>query len=272
MQESVRRHYLALLGIEQWLPRGEADPVAAAGPVAVGVPLAAAPGPASLPAATATLATAAPAGIEREPVVAGATTSTERREVPVGSAAKLDALMQQSGAPTPRQTRAPASPAASGAQPTAPAPVVSAVATERLACSLLVSDDGLLVVAAFATMDAPGLSAAEHEMLLRLAGALSPRFTAMPVDLHWPPRGARVPGLDRPGAARQALQEALVTRQRQGVRDLLLLGEEMAPLLADAVTRLGLTLVVAPALAAMLADPQAKRACWDLAKSLRRAP
>lgn len=219
MHEALRRQYLALLGIEQWLPRGEPDPLA--GAVAPAVPAA--------------VSASAP-----------------------GALATSEAGVSAAGA--------------SGPQATETLQNVSvAESSERVGCTLLPLADGLLLVAMLSTPDAPGLTGPEHEMLLRMAAALTPgRAPGAALEFHWPPRGARVPGLDRPGEAQKALAALLAERRRQGVRDVLLLGESLQAALAGACAQLDLRLVAAPSLAVMLVDPQAKRACWDVARPLVR--
>ena len=68
-----------------------------------------------------------------------------------------------------------------------------------------------------------------------------------------------------------AFDTALLDAQRKrGAGDVIVLGEELGALLAGGVERPGLVLACAPSLAAMLADPAAKRACWAAVRHLRR--
>ena len=252
MHEATRRQYLALLGIEQWVPRGEVE----AGMADEPAPAAAAAG-VSVSAATAVggpsgtvAAGAAPTGTGAEPVgAAPAATTPPPPATPV------------SPPPRPEPTPPKAAPAPAPPAPRSPA------AGERVGCSLLALPDGLLVVAAFATSAAPGLTGPEHEMFVRLGQALAPgRAIGAVTDFHWPPRGVRVPGIDRPGEAARAFAALLSGPALAGARDVLLLGEVLADVLAPS----GVHVVVGPSLATMLADPAAKRACWERAKPLLR--
>lgn len=271
MHEALRRQYLALLGIEQWLPRGEADPLAAAVATSESV---------------ASVATTVPRALAQD---AGISASHDVSVVPVGNGATLNPaatakLAELPGGKAGVFTAAPASPIApppvSGAESALSTPAVTATGVPvvlapgvRVGCSLWLLADGLLLVAALSTPDAPGLTGPEHEMLVRLAAALTPgQAPGASFEFHWPPRGVRLPGLDRAGEAQKALAGLLAERRRQGVRDVLLLGEELSPLLADVCAQQALTLVPAPSPAAMLADQQAKRACWELARPLVRRP
>ncbi|MFZ5722416.1 MAG: hypothetical protein ACOY33_02025 [Pseudomonadota bacterium] len=221
MQETSRRRYLALLGIDLWLPRDAVDAVAeapSAEPPVVPSPAVAAPPP---PAAE-----AVPAAPE----------------------------------PVPAATPPPAAAAAVAGD------------VGPLGCSLLALPDGLLVIAAYVTPQAPGLSGPEHALLASIAAALAPgaRLPA-PDEFRWPPPGVRLPAVARPGAGADALIGLLAEqRRRRNLRDLLLLGESLAAPVQEAAVRLGLNAVVAPSLSAMLADPARKRACWDVARPLRR--
>lgn len=186
MQEATRRQYLALLGIETWLPRDQAE----------------------------------------EPVV----------------------------------------PAAQSVEP-APTKVAG---VDALSCSLLALPGGLLLLAAHLSQ-APGLSGPEHALLANIAAALAPG-ASLPAttEFHWPPRGVRLPVTARGGTVDALVGLLGEQRRRQGLQDLLVLGEDLARQVQPVAERLGLTLVAVPALAAMLADPVLKRACWDTAKPLRR--
>lgn len=234
MQESLRRQYLALLGIEQWLPRDQADA-------------------ADTPTADAAPAVSAVAALQETP--------------PAGVPAPRARLESLLAAPPPGVAEPPV--AALPKVATAAAPAAGVV--ERLGCALLSPGDGLLLVALFVSPAAPGLSSAEHAMFVRLAGALAPGAAVPePVGFTWPPAGIRLPGMDTPGAAADALSAVLQRHVREGARDLVMLGE--SALVATCAAACGLRVVAAPALAAMLADPARKRACWDLIAPLKRAP
>ncbi|MFP5383331.1 MAG: hypothetical protein ACLGHG_04605, partial [Gammaproteobacteria bacterium] len=154
-----------------------------------------------------------------------------------------------------------------------PSPSAPDTRPGRFACAWLPLADGLLVVASLDAPDAPGLSGAQQELLMRMAAALAPGHALpAPVEYHWPPRGVRVPGLARPAEAEKSLREQLTSWKAGGVRDLLLLGDTLVSLLQPLADAAGMRLVLAPSLGAMLADPQAKRACWDLARPLVRQP
>lgn len=218
MQESTRRQYLSLLGIDTWLPRDEPDARDSALPVATS--------PAGV----------VPAGVVPAPVSA------------------------------PEPAIVPESPAVIASEPAdiaVPAP---------LSFSLLALPDGLLLLAAPVTPEAPGLSGPEHALLASIATALAPGATLPATDeFHWPPRGVKLPAVAASGGATDVLVGLLAEhRRRRGLRDLLVLGEALAAAVQPAAGRLGLNVVAVPALAAMLSDPARKRACWDAAKSLRR--
>lgn len=164
--------------------------------------------------------------------------------------------------------------------PESPAVIASVpadIATETrvpapLSFSLLALPDGLLLLAAPVTPEAPGLSGPEHALLASIATALAPGATLPATDeFHWPPRGVKLPAVAASGGATDVLVGLLAEhRRRRGLRDLLVLGEALAAAVQPAAGRLGLNVVAVPALAAMLSDPARKRACWDAAKSLRR--
>lgn len=286
MHEALRRQYLALLGIEQWLPRGETDalaevhlpagvvvespsPVAARHPLPGGErenpqlpPLRLAEG--SVPSAD------SPAGQAQDAV------NTPPFPVGENGAANrpLSAVGQKGGA---NVTLSPAGGEGRGeGAGSAPHPIPTDHDTRpgRFACAWLLLADGLLVVASLNAPDAPGLSGAEQELLMRMATALAPGRASLPlpVEYHWPPRGVRVPGLARPAEAEKSLREQLTSWKAGGVRDLLVLGDTLVSLLQPLADSAGMCLVLAPSLGAMLADPQAKRACWDLARPLVRQP
>jgi hypothetical protein len=244
MQESTRLQYLALLGIEQWLPRNavpHAEEVADAGPAVAQAKLDAllkAPGtPDGLPAM---------AGNVEPPAIAGV------REPAVVSSPPLSAA--QAPSQHPQRTAA------------------STASGERVGCSLLVLPGGLLLVADFVSPDAPGLSSAEHAMYLRLAAALAPGQTLPPPwDFSWPPAGVRVPGMDRPGAARDALKAVLEAQCRRGLRDIAVLGDVAGGMFMALAEQMSLAKpVCAPSLAAMLTDAERKRECWLLLAPLKR--
>lgn len=228
MQETTRRQYLALLGIDVWLPRDEADASDAAAAASMPAPV---PERAAVPAVVA----------EPSPPAA----------VPVTPPPFLE--------PAPVASPPVASPAEAPGEP--------------LSCSLLVLPDGLLLLAAHVTPQAPGLSGPEYALLASIAGALAPGATLPATEeFHWPPRNLRLPAAAARGGAGDALIGLLAEhRRRRNVRDVLVLGESLADSVRPAAGRLGLNLVAVPALSAMLADPALKRACWDAAKSLRRA-
>lgn len=253
MPEATRLAYLALLGIEQWVPRAGRD---AAGD---GVAEAQSPG--------ADVSDAPDAAVKR---TAGAAAAAPVA-LPAERNAQLDAMLAQaaSGRPTPR-TSTPEMPGVAGTEPTSPAARDGA---EHIGCSLLPLADGLLLVAAFGTPQAPGLSGPEHALLANIAAALVPG-AELPatLDFSWPPAGMRVPGMEKPGAGREALVAMLTEQRKRGVRDVVVLGAELATLLGDAITRQNMVQASAPALAVLLADPQAKRACWEAVRSLRRVP
>lgn len=260
MPESLRRHYLGLLGIEQWLPRGaEAleentgvdDPADAFGVAALKTP--------PLPGKTA--AQAAPA--DAKPVVAAAGISPAQR-------AALQAQLQGAGAE--KTAPKPESPVLPPATPPASAAPVQA-AGERMGCALLRAGD-LLLVAAYGQVDAPGLTGAESEMLLRIAAAMRKGITpASPVEFSWPPPGVRLPGVNRPGAAMEALKAQLGTQMRQGARELAVLGDEIFMRVGDIAGDLGFARVAtSPSLAVMQADPARKAEGWAALKVLQKLP
>lgn len=233
MNEALRRRYLAVLGIEQWLPRdAPADVVEAA-------------------AAEATTVVAPPA-------------LHELRGMPpqLSASASMPPI-----SPPPSSASSPAP----GVSPTS----LQSMPAERVGCSLLAPGEGLLLLAEFVTPDAAGLSGQEHALLINIAAALMPGISgsALPdtLDFSWPPRGARLPGMDRPGAAMEALMALLIEQRKRGVRDVLVLGETLGNLLRTTTLAQSLSLVIVPSLAAMLADPAQKRACWVIAQSLRRS-
>ncbi|MFZ5698119.1 MAG: hypothetical protein ACOY9J_05275 [Pseudomonadota bacterium] len=250
MPEATRLAYLALLGIEQWVPRAgrgaEGDGVAETQSPGVDVSDAAVKRTAAVPAA-------APVALPAERI------------------AQLDAMLAQAagGRPAPR-TSTQEMPGIAGTEPTLPA---AGDGAERIGCSLLPLADGLLLVAAFGTPQAPGLSGPEHALLANIAAALVPG-AELPatLDFSWPPAGMRVPGMEKPGAGREALVAMLTEQRKRGARDVVVLGAELATLLGDAITRQNMVQASAPALAVLLADPQAKRACWEAVRSLRRVP
>jgi len=245
MPEALRRQYLGLLGIDAWLPRNAVDEVVAGE---------------SVPAAD--VNSAAPVAAE----------SAGQR------AAQLDALLGRAapGANGVREANPSPSPDAIPSPAREPQRVEQggAVPAERFGCTFLAAGDGLLLIAAFAAPDAPGLSSAEHEMLVRLAAALVPgRTLPSPRDFSWPPAGLRVPGMEAPGAAREALRAMLDDQRRRGTRDVAVLGDELAAVIAALAEGMGLPAPVrAPALATMLREPERKRDCWALLSPLRREP
>lgn len=141
---------------------------------------------------------------------------------------------------------------------------------DELSCSLLALPDGLLLLAAHLPQ-APGLSGPEHALLASIAAALAPG-ASLPAttEFHWPPRGVRLPTTARGGASDALVGLLAEQRRRLGLRDLLVLGEDLAQQVQPVAGRLGLKWVAVPALSAMLADAALKRACWDAAKPLRR--
>ncbi len=248
MPEATRLAYLALLGIEQWLPRAGRD--------GDGVAEAQAPG-ADVPDVAVQRAAAAPAA-------APVALSPER-------VAQLDAMLAPAanGRPAPRVSTQ-EMPGVAVTEPTLPAARDGA---GRIGCSLLPLADGLLLVAAFGTPQAPGLSGPEHALLANIAAALVPGAELPAIlDFSWPPAGMRVPGMEKPGAGREALVAMLTEQRKRGVRDVVVLGAELAALLGDAITRQNMVQANGPSLAVLLADPQAKRACWEAVRSLRRVP
>ncbi len=251
MPEATRLAYLALLGIEQWLPRAgrdaDGDDIAQAHSSGAEVPDVAVNRPAA------------------EPVAAPVALSPER-------VAQLDAMLAQAAnrrsAPRVSTQDMPGAAATAAAMPSA-----AGGGAERIGCSLLPLADGLLLVAAFGTPQAPGLSGPEHALLANIAAALVPG-AGLPatLDFSWPPAGMRVPGMEKPGAGREALVAMLTEQRKRGVRDVVVLGAELAALLGDAITRQNMVQANGPSLAVLLADPQAKRACWEAVRSLRRVP
>lgn len=244
MHEATRLQYLALLGIEQWVPR---DAVMAAEDVA--------------DTATSVAMLAAVAPVDVAPAEAAGS-----RPPPAG-AAQLDALLAGEPAP-PRGVR--------DAPVVVPSPAVAVVAPERgerVGCSLLPVGDGLLLVAAYITPQAPGLSGPEYALLANIVTALRPA-AALPtaIEFNWPPVGVRVPGMDRPGAGREALLALLDGQRKRDPGEVIVLGEELGALLAGSGDRPGLVAACVPSLATMLADPAAKRACWAAVRHLRREP
>lgn len=256
MQESKRLAYLALLGIEQWLPRDAVQGTVDVEPAASG----------SVTASASVPAPVSPAAVPPPPAVG---------EAP---ADRLDALLAMA---SPAPPALPASlaraqndaPASTPAATTAAAPATRATAPgERIGCALLALPGGLLLVAEFASPDAPGLTSAEHAMFLRLAAALVPgQALPSPRDFTWPPAGVRVPGMDRPGAAREALRALLEEQRRRGLRDVAVLGEGAAVVFRALVDEAGLPSPVCTfSLAAMLEEPDRKRACWTALAPLKR--
>lgn len=239
MQESLRRQYLALLGVDLWLPRSAGDPESSADavPAAPALPVT---GP------RVAVADAAPMAAAPAPLVPSPRIVEEAKPVPQGP-----------GVVPPVAT---ATPAAVSGTP------------DRIGCSLLTLPDGLLVIAAYIKPDAPGLGGPEYALLASIAAALAPG-AALPSadDFRWPPPGVQLPEVLRAGAGSDALVGLLAEQRRKlKLRDVLLLGEAAAAPVSAACTRLGLNLVMTASLAAMLADPAHKRACWDAAKVLRR--
>lgn len=239
MQEALRRQYLALMGVDVWLPRDAADEMVAAVPEAL-------------------------------PAMAGTAVAAPRAPLPDDLPRRLDALRE-----APAATAIPALDAPVAKAPAVITPAVPAAAAgvaDRFGCSLLALPDGLLLVAAYVMPDAPGLAGPEYALLASIAAALAPG-TILPAaeEFRWPPPGAsKLPAMSRPGAGVEALTGLLAERRRRGLRDVLVLGEAMTAPVSAAATRLGLQVVPAPSLAAMLADPAQKRACWDAARPLRR--
>lgn len=248
MQEATRRQYLALLGVDVWLPRDEAEASdAAAAATVVAAPVAP---PAQEPVVARPAVVAEPPPVEQTPVV----------QTPVMEAPAAQAPVTPPPAPvsTPISTPPPVTATGSPA--------------ESLSCSLLPLPDGLLLLAGHVTPQAPGLSGPEFALLASIAGALAPG-AALPAieEFHWPPRNLRLPAAAARGHAGDALIGLLAEhRRRRNVRDVLVLGEALADSVRAAASRLGLNVVAVPAVSAMLADPALKRACWDAAKSLRR--
>lgn len=253
MQEATRRQYLALLGIDVWLPRDEAAASDAAAAVAtVAAPVAPS---APEPVAERPAVVAEPAPVEQSPAM----------QTPVTQAPTVQAPTEQ--APT---GQAPVTPPS---EPVSMPPPVTASPAGSLSCSLLSLPDGLLLLAGHVTPQAPGLSGPEFALLASIAGALAPGATLPAIEeFHWPPRNLRLPAAAARGHAGDALIGLLAEhRRRRHVRDVLVLGEALADSVRAAASRLGLNVVAVPAVSAMLVDPALKRACWDAAKSLRRA-
>lgn len=260
MQEATRRQYLALLGIDVWLPRDEAEASDAAA-AAANVAAPAAP-PAHEPVA------ARPA-VVAEPVPGAARPPLEQtHEVPAPVMQPPATQLPEMEAPA---AQAPVTPPPA---PVSTPPTVTATGSsaESLSCSLLSLPDGLLLLAGHVTPQAPGLSGPEFALLASIAGALAPGATLPAIEeFHWPPRNLRLPAAAARGHAGDALVGLLAEhRRRRNVRDVLVLGEALADSVRVAASRLGLNVVAVPAVSAMLADPALKRACWDAAKSLRR--
>lgn len=250
MQEATRRQYLALLGVDVWLPRDEAE--------------------ASDAAAAASVVAAPVAPTAQEPVVARPAVVVAPppvEQTPAAPAPAMDAPVTQSPAAPAPVTPPPA--AVSLSPPVTPAESPSG----SLSCSLLSLPDGLLLLAGHVTPQAPGLSGPEFALLASIAGALAPGATLPAIEeFHWPPRNLRLPAAASRGHAGDALVGLLAEhRRRRQVRDVLVLGEALADSVRAAASRLGLNVVAVPAVSAMLVDPALKRACWDAAKSLRRA-
>lgn len=243
--EATRRAYLSLLGIEQWLPRDAPDDLG----VSVADSSAAAP-----PRVAEAAVAAAPA------VTAGTEVSVSGTAMPPATAARLDELRVY----PPAKTARPAAPAAAEGRPAAAPSAGAGNAPEQLGCALLLLPGGLLLVADFARPDAVGLASAESAMFMRLASALAPGHElAMPTEFSWPPAGVRLPGMERPGAAAEALGEMVASQRRRGLKHMAVLGERVAPLLAGIAERLRLPAPVATvSLAAMLLEPDLKRECW----------
>lgn len=254
MQESTRRQYLALLGVDLWLPRNEADAVDDVSAVL----------PDAIPAAARAVAPTP------ESAVTPVATPTPEAELPVAPVEPPRAA-PPAGHPTPAPN-----PPAVAAPPVVIAPPSAAAVPgepERIGCSLLALPDGLLVIAAYIKPDAPGLAGPEYALLASIAAALAPAANLPSADdFRWPPPGVQLPEVLRPGAGSEALIGLLAEQRRKlKLRDVLLLGEAAAAPVSAACTRLGLNLVITASLAAMLADPAHKRACWDSAKVLRRS-
>lgn len=254
MQEATRRQYLALLGIDVWLPRDEAaasDAAAAAANVAAPVA-----SPAQEPVVARPAVVAEPPPVEQTPAVQAQAMQTPVMPPPVMEEPAEQAPVMPPSAPV-----------------SAPLTVTATVSpAESLSCSLLSLPDGLLLLAGHVTPQAPGLSGPEFALLASIAGALAPG-AALPAieEFHWPPRNLRLPAAAARGHAGDALIGLLAEhRRRRNVRDVLVLGEALADSVRAAASRLGLNVVAVPAVSAMLVDPALKRACWDAAKSLRR--
>lgn len=247
MQESTRIQYLSLLGIEQWLPRDSEDE-SAHGVVARESDV-----------------------LHAEPVRTESAQTTlvksnaDSAITSVSPMERLDALLAQT-APLP----AALSRAVNDEVPQKFAPVLPA--GERVGCALLMLPGGLLLVADFSQPDAPGLSSAEHTLLLRVAAALVPGQTLpSPKDFSWPPVGVRVPGMDKPGAAHEALRAMLEELRRRGLRDIAVLGEASSSIFNELAVAMNLPLPVCTlSLAVMVAEPERKRECWNLLAPLKR--
>lgn len=270
MPERLRRQYLGLLGIEQWLPRDAVDApdalleASAERVAAVGAQPASALLP---PQPSATLSTAAVAatpsanpGAQAE--AAGSTISAAQRA----------ALLAQTQAKTREERTARVSPSAPSADVARENTGAAPTLVERVGCALLRVDD-LLLVAAYGSVDAPGLSGSEHEMLARIAAALRKgHVPAAAMEFVWPPRGVRIPGMDTPGAARDALQAQLALQRRNGVRAVAVLGNEMQVLVESAALNSGFgNVIVSPSLAVMQRDADRKSAGWNALKVLQRS-
>lgn len=260
MQEATRRQYLALLGVDVWLPRDEADASDAAAAVAAH---------AAEPGARRQVVVAEPS---TPPVVAATPPAGQAPGMEEAPALQSSAVQSSTMAQSPTEHTFAQRVPAQQAPASMPPPTATGSSAESLSCSLLSLPDGLLLLAGHVTPQAPGLSGPEFVLLASIAGALAPGATLPAIEeFHWPPRNLRLPAAAARGHAGDALIGLLAEhRRRRNVRDVLVLGEALAESVRAAASRLGLNVVAVPAVSAMLADPALKRACWDAAKSLRR--
>lgn len=179
----------------------------------------------------------------------------EAQPAPAADSAGPDSPAVDAPATPPAPVRAPAVPAAAPASAAARAAAPAQTDAPRLACRIQELAPGWSAVIDLG--EAPDLSSQEHRLLANIAHALGGDTTAVPAceQLRWPLN--RNPGLDH---SARAMVEWLAHALRLPPGRCLVFGETLAGYVRMAQPQQ--SVLMAPRLAELLAEPAAKRELW----------